>query len=119
MAESSEPIAVTRTEDDIPGAKLFEPWERHANHALWWWLLCHGIQVPVSLTKAKFNGTTWDTMHRNRIPLLLRLLANDTGCISHICNSDKIHCFTASDCITAAYISLESHSTSRTTKSRS
>ena len=40
MAESSEPIAVTLTEDDIPGAKLFEPWERHTNHALRWWLLC-------------------------------------------------------------------------------
>ena len=50
MAESSEPIAVTLTEDDIPGAKL---WERHTNHALRWWLLCHSIQVPVSLTKAK------------------------------------------------------------------
>ena len=74
MAESSEPIAVTRTEDDIPGAKLFEPWERHTNHALWWWLLCHGIQVPVSLTKAKFNGTTWDTMHRNRIPRAIDIL---------------------------------------------
>ena len=53
MAESSEPIAVTLTEDDIPGAKLFEPWERHTNHLLRWLLLCHGIQVPVSLTKAK------------------------------------------------------------------
>ena len=53
MAEGSEPIAVTLTEDDIPGAKLSEPWERHTNHALRWWLLCHGIQVPVSLTKAK------------------------------------------------------------------
>ena len=48
MAESSEPIAVTLTEDDIPGAKLFEQWERHTNHVLRWWLL-----VPVSLTKAK------------------------------------------------------------------
>ena len=33
MAESSEPIAVTLTEDDIPGAKLSEPWEWHSNHA--------------------------------------------------------------------------------------
>ena len=51
MAEGSEPIAVTLTEDDIPGAKLSEPWERHTNHAFKWWLLCHSIQVPVSLKK--------------------------------------------------------------------
>ena len=53
MAEGSEQIAVTLTEDGIPGAKPSEPWERHTNHALRWWLLCHRIQVPVSLTKAK------------------------------------------------------------------
>ena len=53
MAESRESIAVTLTEDDTPGAKLYEPWEQHTNHALRWLLLCHGIQVPVSLTKAK------------------------------------------------------------------
>ena len=52
-AESSELIAVTLTEDDTPGAKLSEPWKMHTNHALRWWLLCYGIQVPVSLTKAK------------------------------------------------------------------
>ena len=41
---------ITLMEDDIPGAKLSEPWEKHTNQALRWWLLC---QVPVSLTKAK------------------------------------------------------------------
>ena len=51
MAESSNVIMLT--EDDIPGAKLSELLERHTNQALRWWLLCRGIQVPVSLTKAK------------------------------------------------------------------
>ena len=44
---------MARDNDDIPGAKLSEPWEKHTNQALRWWLLCRGIQVPVSLTKAK------------------------------------------------------------------
>lgn len=41
------------TEDDIPGAKLEEPLESHAVHALRRWLLCHGIVVPTSWKKAK------------------------------------------------------------------
>ena len=36
------------TEGDIPGAKLEEPLESHAVHALRRWLLCHGIVVPTS-----------------------------------------------------------------------
>ena len=46
-------VSVQLTEDDIPGAKLSEPLEKHINHALRWWLFCRGIQVPVSLTKLK------------------------------------------------------------------
>ena len=46
-------VSVQLTEDDIPGAKLSEPLEKYTNHALRWWLLCPGIQVPVYLTKAK------------------------------------------------------------------
>ena len=57
-------------------------------------------------------------IHRNKIPLLLRLLANDTGCPVISVTATK-YTFTASDCITAAYVSLEFHSTNRTTKSRS
>lgn len=41
------------TEDDIPGAKLDEPLESHAVHALRRWLLCHGITVPTAWKKAK------------------------------------------------------------------
>ena len=51
MARGNQAIPVTLTEDDIPGAKLPEPWEKHKPGSK---LLCHGIQVPVSLTKAKF-----------------------------------------------------------------
>ena len=36
------------TEDDIPDAKLDEPLESHAVHALRRWLLCHGIMAPTS-----------------------------------------------------------------------
>lgn len=53
MAEGSQAIPVELSEDDIPGAKLQEPLESHTNHALRWWLLCRGIQVPASMTKAK------------------------------------------------------------------
>lgn len=56
MAIGNQAISITLTEDDIPGAKLSELWEKHTNQALRWWLLCHGIQVPVSLTKAKLIG---------------------------------------------------------------
>ena len=38
------------TEDDIPGAKLEEPLESYAVHAL---RRCHGIVVPTSWKKAK------------------------------------------------------------------
>lgn len=41
------------TEDDIPGARLDEPLQSHAVHALKRWLLCHGIVVPTSWKKAK------------------------------------------------------------------
>ena len=33
------------TEDDIPGAKLEEPLESHAVHALRRWLLCHQWRI--------------------------------------------------------------------------
>ena len=55
---------------------------------------CDGPRLASSRDKDllfPLNGTTWDTIHRNRIPLLLRLLANYTGCTSHICDSDRIH----------------------------
>ena len=53
MADTSQAVAVELTEDDIPEAKLNDPLEVHTNHALRWWLLCRGVQVPLSTTKAK------------------------------------------------------------------
>ena len=41
------------TEDDIPGASLTEPLERHTVPELTWWLLCRGISVPKSWKKAQ------------------------------------------------------------------
>ena len=38
-------------EEDIPGAKLEEPLEQHNNHALRWWLQCHGVTPKQSLRK--------------------------------------------------------------------
>ena len=40
------------TEDDIPGAILKEPFEKHTVKELQWWLLCHGITLPSSAKKA-------------------------------------------------------------------
>ena len=40
---SSSTVAVTLTDEDIPGAKLHEPFETHTIPALQWWLLCRGI----------------------------------------------------------------------------
>ncbi len=44
-------VTVTLTEDDIPGASLNEPLEKHTISELWWWLLCRGIVVPTSCKK--------------------------------------------------------------------
>ncbi len=35
--------ALLLTEDDIPGASLIDPLDKHTNQALRWWLLCHGV----------------------------------------------------------------------------
>ena len=43
-ATSQPAISVELTEDDIPGAHLDEPYERHNVQALKWWLLCRGIK---------------------------------------------------------------------------
>ncbi len=42
---------VTLTEEDIPGAKLSKPYDKHTVSALRWWLLCRGIKVPGSWKK--------------------------------------------------------------------
>lgn len=46
-------VTLTLTEDDIPGASLREPFERHTVAELRWWLLCRGITVPASWKKVQ------------------------------------------------------------------
>ena len=53
MATSVEDVCLELTEADIPGASLDEPLDSHTIPALRWWLLCHGVTVPVSLKKPK------------------------------------------------------------------
>ena len=50
---SSSTVAVMLTDEDIPGAKLREPFETHAIPALQWWLQCGGIKTHSSWKKAQ------------------------------------------------------------------
>ena len=49
MVTSVEDVCLELTEADIPGASLDESLDSHTIPALRWWLLCHGVTVPVSL----------------------------------------------------------------------
>ena len=42
---------VTVSPEDIPGANLSKPYEKHTVAALRWWLLCRGIKAPTSWKK--------------------------------------------------------------------
>ena len=42
---------VTLSPEDIPGANLSKPYERHTMAALRWWLLCRGIKASSSWKK--------------------------------------------------------------------
>ena len=53
LVQSSEKADITLTEDDIPGASLQPPFEKHKVSELRWWLLCRGVTVSISLKKAK------------------------------------------------------------------
>ena len=53
LVQSSEKADITLTEDDIPGASLQPPFEKHTVSELRWWLLCRGVTVSISLKKAK------------------------------------------------------------------
>ncbi|KAL5505774.1 hypothetical protein EMCRGX_G007270 [Ephydatia muelleri] len=48
---SNAACEVTLTEDDIPGAKLSKPYNKHTISALRWWLLCRGIEAPTPWKK--------------------------------------------------------------------
>ena len=39
---------VTFSPEDIPGAVLSPPFEKHTVAALRWWLLCRAIRAPTS-----------------------------------------------------------------------
>ena len=45
-------VSVELTEDDIDGAKLDEPLEKHNILSLKYWLLCRGIKSPSATKKA-------------------------------------------------------------------
>ena len=46
-------LLVKLTAEDIPGAELKEPLERHGIPALQWWLLCRGIKTPLTCRKSQ------------------------------------------------------------------
>ncbi len=52
LGESSVSDTVTLTEDDIPGASLQPPFEKHTVPELRWWLLCRGVTVSAFMKKA-------------------------------------------------------------------
>ena len=59
---SSSTVAVMLTEEDIPRAKLHEPFKTHAILTLQWWLLCRGIKTPSSW-KSSVDQTVSACMH--------------------------------------------------------
>ena len=52
----SDVVAVTLTEEDIPGARLDEPFERYNIPELKWWLLCRGVTAPTSCKKQQITA---------------------------------------------------------------
>ena len=53
MSSSSRSLAVKITAENIPGAELQEPLERHGILALQWWLLCSSIKIPSTCRKSQ------------------------------------------------------------------
>lgn len=53
LDKSSETADTTLTENDIPGASLQPPFEKHTVSELRWWLLCRGLTVSTSMKKGK------------------------------------------------------------------
>ena len=54
MATSSTAeVEVALTENDIPGASLQPPFEKHTMSELRWWLLCRGVTVASSQKKSQ------------------------------------------------------------------
>ena len=53
MAATSADNTVVLTEDDVPGASLQPPYDKHTTTQLRQWLLCRGVSVSTSLKKSK------------------------------------------------------------------
>ena len=49
---STSAMVLTLEEEDVEGATLEEPLDGKTVPQLRWWLLCHGIEVPSSESKA-------------------------------------------------------------------
>ena len=52
-SDSNKQVEVCLTEDDIPGAVLQPPFERHTVSELRFWLLCRGVTVAASMKKSQ------------------------------------------------------------------
>ena len=50
---STSAVVVELDEDDIPGASLSDPLDKHTIPELKWWLLCRNIKAPSSMKKAQ------------------------------------------------------------------
>lgn len=55
-SDSNKQVEVCLTEDDIPGAVLQPPFERHTVSELRFWLLCRGVTVAASMKKSQIIG---------------------------------------------------------------
>ena len=50
--QTSHSVQRVLTEEDVDGAKLQEPLEKHHKNALRWWSVCHGqLEPPKMQTK--------------------------------------------------------------------
>jgi len=51
--QTSHSVQLVLTEEDVDGAKLQEPLEKHHKNSLTWWLVCYGQpEPPKNATKA-------------------------------------------------------------------
>jgi len=80
MSDESN-VILTLTEDDIPGASLKEPLEKHNIAALKWWLLCRGIQVSSSSRKMNLIER-YNAVYRHRMILIYMHAKHNTYTLS-------------------------------------
>ena len=56
MAATSVDNTVVLTEDDVPGASLHPPYDKHTTTQLRRWLLCRGVAVTSGIDNASELG---------------------------------------------------------------